>query len=218
MSAPGWFPDPVDPSRQRFFDGNVWTENYAPVLPPPPAVPAKTGMSRGRKIGLVAAAAVAAVVVLGNTGDRDERTSSAVSSEASPSTLPAAQVESGPAPAGSTVRDGKFEFQVLGVERGATSIDDVFGPEVAIGEFFTVKLRVTNIGDEARSFSATSQHLIIDGNRYDATSLLSSDWREDINPGLSIDTEATFDIPRGAAPSAIECHDSSLSQGTLLAL
>jgi len=122
------------------------------------------------------------------------------------------------APAGSTVRDGKFEFQVLGVERSATK-DGLFNPEQAKGEFFTVKLRVTNIGDDARSFSATSQHLIINGNKYDATSFLGDNsWMEDINPGLGIDTQVTFDIPPGAVPEAIECHDSMFSGGASLAL
>lgn len=41
---------------------------------------------------------------------------------------------------------------------------------------------------------------------------------EDINPGLGIETQAVFDIPPGAVPTAIECHDSMFSGGALLAL
>jgi hypothetical protein len=123
-----------------------------------------------------------------------------------------------PAPAGSAVRDGKFEFQVLGVERGATSIDDAFGPEIAKGEFFTVRIRVTNVGDDARSFSATNQKLIISGNEYEATSFMDNGWMEDINPGLGIDTQVTFDIPKGAVPTAIEFHDSMFSGGASVTL
>jgi hypothetical protein len=77
------------------------------------------------------------------------------------------------------VRDGKFEFQVLGVERGSTSKEDVFNTKRAKGEFFTVKLRVTNIGNDARKFSATNQHLIVSGNKYvpPAFSTTTPGWR-----------------------------------------
>jgi uncharacterized protein DUF4352/uncharacterized protein DUF2510 len=225
----GWYPDPSDPSRQRYFDGRAWTENYAPFPASPPGIgqPAKPGMSRGLKIGLGIGAAVLVLIVLGSFGSSDKSTESKPSSttptaslsEPSTSTVkPAAEDEDVPAPAGSTVRDGKFEFQVLGVERGATSVNDAFGPEIAKGEFFTVKLRVTNIGDDARSFSATNQKLIINGNEYEATSIMDDGWMEDINPGLGIEASATFDIPPGAAPAAIECHDSMFSGGALLAL
>ena len=177
------------------------------------------------KIGLGVGAAVLALVAIGNIGSNEKSTETTASSTDSTSSLsgnststavqPAGDV---PAPPGSTVRDGKFEFQVLGVERGATSIDDAFGPEVAKGEFFTVKLRVTNIGDDARSFSATNQKLIINGNEYEATSIMDDGWMEDINPGLGIEASVTFDIPPGAVPSAIECHDSMFSGGALLAV
>lgn len=107
---------------------------------------------------------------------------------------------------------------MLGTERGATSLPDAFGNEVAKGEFFTVKIRVTNVGDDARNFSATNQKLIINGNEYEATSFMDNGWMEDINPGLGIDTQATFDIPPGAVPTAIEFHDSMFSGGAKVAL
>jgi Domain of unknown function (DUF4352)/Protein of unknown function (DUF2510) len=227
MSAPGWYPDPSDPSRQRYFDGRMWTENYAPFGAPRPGAgqPAKTGMSRGKKIGLGVGAVVLTLVAIGNVDSNEEGTETKSSSVNSSSSLseesastpgrPASQV---PAPAGSTVRDGKFEFQVLGVERSATK-EGIFDPEHAKGEFFIVRLRVTNIGDDARSFSASSQHLIVNGNKYDATTSISDEnWMEDINPGLGIQASVTFDIPPGAVPEAIECHDSMFSGGALLAL
>lgn len=227
MSTPGWYPDPSDSSRQRYFDGTQWTENYAPFgTPVPVAAPVtKPGSSAGKKIGIGVGAVVVAMIAIGSLGNdeksSDTRSSSATSTssflDSSPSTAvkPAGDVA---APAGSTVRDGKFEFQVLGVERGAASVDDAFGPEIAKGEFFTVKLRVTNIGNEARSFSATNQKLIVNGNEYEATSIMDNGWMEDINPGLGVETQAVFDIPPGAVPTAIECHDSMFSGGALLAL
>jgi Domain of unknown function (DUF4352) len=184
-------------------------------------------MSRGLKVGLGIGAAVLVLIVLGSFGSSDKSTESKPSSTAPTASLsepstsavkPVVEDEDVPAPAGSTVRDGKFEFQVLGVQRGATSVDDAFGPEIAKGEFFTVKLRITNVGDDARSFSATNQKLIINGNEYEATSIMDDGWMEDINPGLGIEASATFDIPPGATPAAIECHDSMFSGGALLAL
>lgn len=174
------------------------------------------------KIGLGVGAAFLALVAIGSLGDSEKSTKTK-----SNSTIPTASLSEratstakpdAPAPAGSSVRDGKFEFQVLGVERGVTQIDDAFSPEIAKGEFFIVKLRVTNVGDEARSFSSTSQKLLINGNEYKATSIMNNGWMEDINPGLGIETQAVFDIPPGAQPTAIECHDSMFSGGASLAL
>jgi hypothetical protein len=177
------------------------------------------------KIGLGVGAAALALVAIGNIGSNEKSTETKSRSTTSTSSFldeststpvkPASEVA---AAAGSTVRDGKFEFQVLGVERSATK-EGIFNPEQAKGEFFIVRLRVTNIGDDARSFSASSQHLIVNGNKYDATSSISDEnWMEDINPGLGIEASVTFDIPPGAVPEAIECHDSTFSGGALLAL
>jgi hypothetical protein len=223
----GWFPDPSDPSRQRYFDGKAWTENYAPFGAPIPDIgqPAKPGMSRGMKIGLGLVAAVLAFIALGSFGSSEKSTETKSSSTTPTSSLvvkptstpvkPASEVA---APAGSTVRDGKFEFQVLGVERSPTK-EGLFNPERAKGEFFIVNVRVTNIGDDARSFSASSQHLIVNGNKYDASSSISDEnWMEDINPGLGIEASVTFDIPPGATPEAIECHDSMFSGGAKVRL
>lgn len=78
---------------------------------------------------------------------------------------------------------------------------------------------MTNIGDRSRSFSASSQKLIINGNKYDATTSLSDNtWMEDINPGLGIEGSVSFDIPPGAVPEAIEFHDSMFSGGARVAV
>jgi hypothetical protein len=87
MSAPGWYPDPSDPSRQRYFDGRAWTEHYALAGGLTPAVkPAKTGMSNGMKVGLAAGAGVLGLAVLGSIGDND-KSSSAPSRSGSTSTV-----------------------------------------------------------------------------------------------------------------------------------
>lgn len=35
--AAAWFPDPSDPSRQRWWDGSSWTEHLHPPIAVPPA-------------------------------------------------------------------------------------------------------------------------------------------------------------------------------------
>ena len=84
----GWYPDPSDPSRQRYFDGRAWTENYAPFAAPTPGIgqPAKPGMSRGMKIGLGVGAAVLALIVLGSIGNSEKTSSSSSSSKSGTTT------------------------------------------------------------------------------------------------------------------------------------
>ncbi|MFZ1179380.1 MAG: DUF4352 domain-containing protein [Mycobacterium sp.] len=104
------------------------------------------------------------------------------------------------------MRDGKFEFKVVNAERSASK-EGIFNPEQAKGEFFIITLKVTNIGDDSRTFWASNQKLIINGNKYEASSSLSDDsLRQDINPGLSINAKVAFDIPPGAVPDAIVCQ------------
>ncbi len=217
--AAGWYPDPSGTPQLRYFDGNNWTDKFAPLAITPPVAPKKN-----RKALLSVVGAFAVLILLGkacssDTPDGAKESTPALSPTATSAVKsPATVTKKTAAPAGSTVRDGKFEFQVLGVDRAATK-EGIFKPEQAKGEFFIVHLRVTNIGDDARSFSASSQHLIVNGNKYDASSSISDEnWMEDINPGLGIEASVTFDIPPGAVPEAIECHDSAFSGGALLAL
>lgn len=234
---PGWYPDPAGVPGLRYWDGREWTAVAPAGSPPPPPFQAtgqptgspapsssKTDIPRGLKIALGIGAGLIALVAVNSIGDSDKKPAASPTNRASASSnvdlgASSATKTAVIAPVGTAVRDGKFEFQVLGVERGSKTKEDVFNTERAKGEFFTVRLRVTNVGDDARSFSASSQHLIVNGNKYDATSFLGDNsWMEDINPGLSIDSQAVFDIPPGAAPEAIECHDSMFSGGALLGL
>jgi hypothetical protein len=233
---PGWYPDPAGGPGQRYWDGREWAAVAPPLagtpvppgppLPPVgaaklPPLPDKPGMSTGKKVGLGLAGTLLALAAIGSIGDSDKEKSSSSSASrasASPNASKSAPKTDVIAAPGSTVRDGKFEFKVLGVER-TSSKEGAFKPEEAKGEFFVVMLQVTNVGDDARSFSASSQHLIINGNKYDASSSLSDkNWMEDVNPGLSITAPVAFDIPPGAVPDAIECHDSMFSGGALLGL
>lgn len=42
MTAPGWYPDPSGQPGQRYFDGQRWTQHFAPHAPPAAAAPAPT--------------------------------------------------------------------------------------------------------------------------------------------------------------------------------
>ena len=175
------------------------------------AQPVKSGMSKEMKIGLGASVAVVvALMVIGAFSDSDTTTPGPSSSSSSRGGNPASALR--------TARDGMFQFEVLAVGRSATK-DGIFSPDQAKGVFYSVRLRVTNIGDKGQTFSASNQHLIIDGKKYDSsTSFGDEAWSEDINPGLSIDVEVVFDVPPTAVPTAIEVHDSAFSGGALLAL
>lgn len=38
-TPPGWYPDPSNPSQQRYWDGTAWTDASAPATPAAPGVP-----------------------------------------------------------------------------------------------------------------------------------------------------------------------------------
>lgn len=122
---------------------------------------------------------------------------------------------------GTPVSDGKFEFIVTAVDRSKIAGDpeNEFMQETAKGEFVNVHITVKNTGNESRMFSASNQKLIVGGNKYDASAILGAPGdNEDINPGLSVESVASFDVPPGAVPDAIELHDSMFSSGVTVNL
>ena len=76
---PGWYPDPSDSSRRRYFDGEVWTEHYAsygapaPYPAPPANLPAKTQWNWKWIAGIGAVFLVLILIAgLGDSGDKDK--------------------------------------------------------------------------------------------------------------------------------------------------
>jgi hypothetical protein len=63
---------------------------------------------------------------------------------------------------GTPVRDGKFEFTVLSVDR-SKSAGDPSDPSTAQGEYINVHLSVKNTGNEAQSYFGSNQKLIVAG-------------------------------------------------------
>ncbi|BBC43331.1 hypothetical protein [Mycobacterium phage Y10] len=165
-------------------------------------------------------AAVAAMAAIGLSACAPSTTAGSEPTEAA-----AAAGSDTAAPAGSSVRDGKFEFTVVSVER-AKSVTDPTGNQFttvdAQGEFIVVTLTVKNIGDEARSFSGTNQKLLDRaGREYDANSeadMWMNPGTGDINPGNQIEVRVAFDVPPGTQPAELALHDSMFSGGARLAI
>ena len=62
--TPGWYPDPQDDRRQRWWDGGAWTEHVqAPAAPGPPAGTDASGSSQstGRDTSMAALAHISAI-------------------------------------------------------------------------------------------------------------------------------------------------------------
>ena len=210
---PGWYPDPFGAPRQRYFDGKDWTEHYAPLARgAAPLVPQPTK----RKVWPWVAGGVAIVLVCFAVGGQDDKPA-ALSAPSSAQPHPTAPANPNPtaAPAGSAVRDGKFEFRVLGVER-SKSIKGV----IAQGEFVLVTLSIENTGDQARRFYGGNQKLVdTSGREFSFSSMI--DYKldaasGDINPGLSMQSQVAFEVPPGTQVRELILHDSMFSGGAHL--
>ncbi|MFD6390775.1 DUF4352 domain-containing protein [Nocardia sp. NPDC060259] len=136
-----------------------------------------------------------------------------------PTTVAPKPAKNQPAPAGTAVRDDKFEFLVTGIDQGDTVLGGGFWSERATGEFVVVRVQVTNIGNEARTFYGTNQYLYDEHNRkfdssFGANAALSDDFGSiELNPGLSVATAIVFDVPPGTVPAVLQFHDSMFSGG-----
>lgn len=227
MSAPtppGWYPDPSGSGRQLYWDGGAWAAPQAPV-----AVKKK---SSGRT-ALIVVGVIVVLLAIGKcgAGGGDDRASSSsgatTATRALAAPVPTEVATPTAAPAGSAVRDGKFEFRVLGVTRAAQAGDlsNPFMIAEAQGEFVIVTLSVQNIGDVPQSYFGTNQKLIdVSGREYGSDSEASL-WMNqeggimsDINPGNSIQVRAAFDVPPGTQPAELELHDSAFSGGVSVRL
>lgn len=62
---PGWYPDPEEPSRQRFWDGSQWTEARAyPVAAAPDGTPVAADTTAGQSSSSVNGKTIALIVGL----------------------------------------------------------------------------------------------------------------------------------------------------------
>ena len=179
----GWYAQPD--GRQRYWDGQQWTEHFAPgtveAAAPVAAAPKATRAWYAKKRLLIPAGIVAlfiAIGALGGGGDDTtalaaDSTPTAPSASAtkqratnSPAKPAATKPSAAPNPAapkaagiGSKVRDGKFEFVVRSVKCGIAKVgDNPYLQKKAQGQFCAVTMSVTNIGDEPQSMFADNQY------------------------------------------------------------
>ena len=208
-----------------YWDGYGW------AAPQAPTATATKKSSGGGKVALVVVGIFVVLFAIGKCGSSDSKTSSSSSSSSTTasrpsalSTAPAEPATPTAAPAGSPVRDGKFEFRVLDMTRGAQAGDlsNQFEIVDAQGEFIILTMSVTNIGERAQSYFGTNQKLIdTSGHQYEANSaadMWANKGTGDINPGNSIQVRAAFDVPPGTRPAELEVHDSMFSGGAKVRL
>ena len=201
---PGWYPDPSG-QGQRYWDGNTWG-------PPAPKTATPKKIPRKLWIGVAVVFGIFLIAAISDDG-RSTKTASTSSSSNAAAALIAPT--SGNSPAISVVRDGQFEFRVLGIDRAKS-----FSGETAQGEFVIVTLRVENTGSEARSFYGGNQKLVdTSGRQYAANgAAMFGEASGDINPGLFIETHLAYDVVPGTAVQELICHDSMFSGGARLAV
>lgn len=134
--------------------------------------------------------------------------------------------DSDTAPAGSAVRDGKFEFQVTKVEQGEEAVSwSGLTTREAQGQYVLVHVTVTNIADSAQYYFGQNQTLIDDQGREFTNDTVAEAYVNEpgahvgeINPGLEFNMILVFDVAVDAQPTAIEFHDSAFSGGAKVAL
>ncbi|MEV6273686.1 serine/threonine-protein kinase [Nocardia sp. NPDC051832] len=127
------------------------------------------------------------------------------------------------APAGSAVRDGKFEFAVTNIESGVPKI----GSQKATGSFQVVTMTVRNISDEGKWFTPAGQKLADDNGNQVYPHLLATVLHGANNlhrntvklaPGESATIRLVFDVPNTMTPSRLRLQDSPFSGGVSVAI
>ncbi|GGK53431.1 DUF4352 domain-containing protein [Nocardia camponoti] len=207
----------------------------APGYPPQP-FPAQSPPPRKKNNAKVLILVIVGIFVLCGfggcvsalSGGSDAKNAPTSPSSSTRTTEARATAPKGPviAPAGSAVRDGKFEFTVTGVDPGVKTIGtNQFLQKTAQGEYVQVHLRVTNTSDKAQSYWSANQKLIDDqGRTFENDTMAgvnvndSTAMTAKINPGNSVEVIVVFDVPAGSNPTAVELHDSAFSTGAKVAL
>ena len=207
-------------------------QGYAPQ---PPAPPKKPFYKRAWFI-VLAVLVVIAIATQGGGGDGESTTATVDSSTGDSSTgdaaaapavdTPAAEAPAPDAPGiGEPAADGDFNFVVNGVDCNTTEIGNEFLSQKAQGQFCIVDLTITNTGDRAQSFFGDNAELVnAQGQVFSADTEAafymddSSSFYEEINPGNTLNSKVVFDVPPGMVPTAIELHDSAMSDGVTVRL
>jgi hypothetical protein len=182
-----------------------------------------------KRVWFVLLAAIVLIFIIvqatGGSSSPSSSSESGGSSAAAPSAAaPSADAET--AGIGTAVRDGKFEFTVNGVDCSQTELGTAPMSTTAQGVFCIVSLHVSNIGNEAQYFDASSQKgLDAQGREFSANSGAAiylgdagNSFLEQLNPGSAVDGQLVYDVPAGTQLTEIELHDSPFSGGVKVAL
>ncbi|MGV9782757.1 serine/threonine-protein kinase [Nocardia farcinica] len=205
------------------------------VAPPPPRRRRRGGLVRKllwATLLVVLAPFVLAVGCLAalaaNSGDGGEPATgapppAAVVEEPPPGEPDPAGPDAGPAPAGTPVRDGKFEFRVAAMESGVPRV----GLQTARGAFAIVTLAVRNISDQPKWFLPFGQKLVTGDGTVVEHDTTATAWQAvqhrlghsfEVAPGASGTAVLVFDVPAHTAPAHLELHDFVLSGGVTVAV
>ena len=190
----GWYPQ--EDGRQRYWDGQQWTEHFAPGQGGAPATPAAKRAWYTKKRVIIPGALLALVVfgtALSGGGDDSTKnvagTTSASAATAEPAAATPAAKAAAPKPStkaaapkpapkpaakgiGDTVRDGKFAFTVRSIKCGIAKVGtDAYLSKKAQGQFCAVALTVKNIGDKSQMMFADNQYAFdAQGRKFSADS------------------------------------------------
>jgi hypothetical protein len=121
---------------------------------------------------------------------------------------------------GTTVSEGPFDVEVLGVSTGLSELASATAAATAEGEFVVVRLRVTATQPGPSYFLDIDQRLLdpsggghdpdpraamaVDGNRL---------WFAELDQGESAEGVVVFDVPEGTVPATLEVHASDQGAG-----
>jgi hypothetical protein len=235
QQPPGWGPPPGHGPQPGWGQPPQGPQNTQPQwgAPPPPRPPSKR-LSAGATVALSVVGILVVLGIIGALAGEDPAQQSAPSPTAAtqpPGTAPTdtAEPETTSKPATTEpasdlrkpVRDGQFEFVVNSVKCGRRTVGSSGLDQTAQGQFCLVAVRVSNIGNEARTFDSSSQYLFDTGGRRfetDEATLYIEDFGkaflENINPGNRVNGTLVYDVPRSGFKAArMELHDSPFSGG-----
>lgn len=210
-----------------------WPTAEQPVVPPdvPPVVYVRVPRRRWTLVVglLLLSFAAGAVVAMATSPSLRQRMGMGPDGEppATTTMAPSPTPTTPPPPGiGDPVRDGTFEFVVSHVSCGLDRVEWGLLHETAKGQYCLVAVSVRNTGRLPAALLPRAQHLHTSaGSRHsaDATAGYLANrnipiWDDLVLPGRTVTGTLVFDIPRDAAPAAIELHDSPFSDGTLVAI
>ncbi len=119
------------------------------------------------------------------------------------------------------VRDGRFEFEVSGVDCSRTTIGRENLKRTADGKYCVVSLSARNVGASGQYFVGRAQKAFDSaGGEHDTSELAGIYANQDtraflqrLDPGERVAGKLVFDVPKTVELTGLELHDSLLSDG-----